>query len=142
MNIMQNYNYDETLGRLNLEKMSNPQSTRKLTPSETDAVFWGYEDLINEMNDKKKIDELAEDKKTLKQEINRLAVIQGSTGLVFLGNDSLAQYYAMLTLLDVSQLHNLTIADYHHWSDDDVYPAQLYLFDILAKLKASYAFYQ
>jgi hypothetical protein len=139
---MKNYNYDETLGRLNLEKMRNSQSNRKLTPSETDAIFWGYEDLINEMNDKKKIEELAKDKKTLKQEINRLAVINGSTGLDFLGNDSLAQYYAMLTMLDVTHLHNLTIADYHHWSDDDVYPAQLYLFEILAKLKCSYVFYQ
>lgn len=139
---MKNYNYDRTIGLLNLEKMSNPQSDRKLAMEETDAIFWGYEDLINEMNDKKKIDELAKDKKTLKQEINRLAVINGSTGLDFLGNDSLAQYYAMLTMLDVSHLHNLTIADYHHWSDDDVYPAQLYLFETLAKLKRSYAFYQ
>lgn len=139
---MKNYNYDRTIGLLNLEKMREPQSTRKLATDETDAIFWGYEDLINETNDKKKIDELAKDKITLKQEINRLAVINGSTGLDFLGNDSLAQYYAMLTMLDVSHLHNLTIADYHHWSDDDVYPAQLYLFEILAKLKRSYAFYQ
>lgn len=139
---MKNYNYDRTIGLLNLEKMREPQSTRNLYTEETEAIFCGYEDLIEETNDKQKIDKLAKDKITLKDEISRLAVINGSTHLDFLGNDDLLQYYAMLMMLDVSHLHNLTIADYHHWSDDDVYPAQLYLFEILAKLKRSYAFYQ
>ena len=129
---MKNYNYDETLGRLNLEKMSNPQSTRKLEPNEIEAIFWGYEDLLHELDDKDKLQKLADDKANIITDIQSLATKKTGMPVPIL-SDNLHQLYAIANQLN--DYAGLAIADYHHWADDDLYPAQLYVFDILNKVK-------